>query len=304
MNYITIEKGNPQRVEPVYVSPLSELKTLDENISDRFRIIIISSGVFIAQINDKSVQIIAPAVLCITEKDSIVISDNQEIKFQAFYFHPEFLNKSLNFSNVRQEGMDIERNVIDNRMILNPFVYNQEYNYCRFISPEDYVRISEMMESARYQLEEQDSGWWPCKTRSYLSEILFFVMQIFEQNDNNPDIQIKDVSSEFKPILDYVNRFYNTKITLDSLCREFGTNRTYLNKRFNKETGMSAINYLIDLRLRIALLMLTNTELPVSEIAERTGFSDSTHFERLFKKKYGKRPNEIRKSDSSDRCRN
>ncbi|MBQ6781308.1 MAG: helix-turn-helix transcriptional regulator, partial [Treponema sp.] len=71
-------------------------------------------------------------------------------------------------------------------------------------------------------------------------------------------------------------------------------NRTDLNKLFKKETGMTAIKYLIDLRLRIARSLLKDTDLPVERIAEQTGFSDSTHLERLFKQKYQMSPGEAR----------
>ena len=57
---------------------------------------------------------------------------------------------------------------------------------------------------------------------------------------------------------------------------------------------MTAIQYLIDLRLTIARSLLKDTDLPVERIAEQTGFADSTHLERLFKQKYQKTPGEVR----------
>ena len=57
---------------------------------------------------------------------------------------------------------------------------------------------------------------------------------------------------------------------------------------------MTAIQYLIDLRLTIARSLLKDTNLPVERIAEQTGFADSTHLERYFKQKYQKTPGEVR----------
>jgi len=124
---------------------------------------------------------------------------------------------------------------------------------------------------------------------------LFFAAQIFELKQNeNKEVTLFAVSAELKPILDYIARSYDKKITLDALSAEFGTNRTDLNKLFKKETGMTAIKYLIDLRLRIARSLLKDTDLPVERIAEQTGFADSTHLERLFKQKYQMAPGEVR----------
>ena len=235
--------------------------------------------------------------MSLNEKDKMKITDvgQPSIKGRIFLFNPKFLNKKLNFENIRVRGAEAESEVIENRMILKPFINSRELNYFRYINPEDSAHISDLMEKAHFQLTQQDSGWWPCKTRSFLTEILFFVAQIFELKQNeNKEVTSFAVSAELKPILDYIARSYDQKITLDALSAEFGTNRTDLNKLFKKETGMTAIKYLIDLRLRIARSLLKDTDLPVERIAEQTGFADSTHLERLFKQKYQMSPGEAR----------
>ena len=57
---------------------------------------------------------------------------------------------------------------------------------------------------------------------------------------------------------------------------------------------MTVIAYIIDLRLRIASTMLSDTDLPIAEIAERTGCGDISYFERIFKKKYTESPTSYR----------
>ena len=285
------------RIEPVYVTDVFSGNQIEENLSDRFRIILFTEGNFSAEINERVVQVISPAVLCLNETDSIKISPKvqPEIKCRIFLFNPRFLNKKLDFQNIRQRGMEAESEVIENRMILKAFVNSSTLNYVRFINPEDRQHILELMDKAQFQLEKQDSGWWPCKTRSFLTEILFFLAQLFElKQDENKGVNLTAVSPYLKPVLDYIARSYDKKITLASLCAEFGTNRTDFNRRFKEETGMTAIQYLIDLRLTIARSLLKDTDLPVERIAEQTGFADSTHLERLFKQKYQKTPGEVR----------
>ena len=298
MEYSTTAiKSEKLRIEPVFVTEEISGNEIDENVSDRFRIILFTEGKFTAEINDSPAQIISPTVMSLNEKDKMKITDvgQPSIKGRIFLFNPKFLNKKLNFENIRVRGAEAESEVIENRMILKPFINSRELNYFRYINPEDSAHISDLMEKAHFQLTQQDSGWWPCKTRSFLTEILFFVAQIFELKQNeNKEVTSFAVSAELKPILDYIARSYDKKITLDALSAEFGTNRTDLNKLFKKETGMTAIKYLIDLRLRIARSLLKDTDLPVERIAEQTGFSDSTHLERLFKQKYQMSPGEAR----------
>ena len=285
------------RIEPVFVSEDNSGDRLEENVSDRFRIILFTEGKFAAEINGSQMQIISPALLCINQKDMIKIADEEKsgIKYREFLFSPKFLNKKLDFENILVKGAEAQSEVIENRMILKTFINSEELNYFRYIKPEDRERIADLMEKAYFQLKEQDSGWWPCKTRSFLTEILFFLAQLFElKQDENQVVNVTAVSPFLKPVLDYIARSYDKKITLEKLCSEFGTNRTDFNRRFKEETGMTAIQYLIDLRLTIARSLLKDTDLPVERIAEQTGFADSTHLERLFKQKYQKTPGEVR----------
>ena len=285
------------RIEPVFVSDEISADKIEENVCDRFRIILFTQGKFTAQINDESVQIITPALMCLNEKDRIKISteNSEQIKCREFLFNPRFLNKKLNFENIQIKGPEAESEVIENRMLLKTHINSRDLNYFRYIKPEDSQHISDLMEKAHFQLTAQDSGWWPCKTRSFLTEILFFDAQLFELKQNeNKEVTSFSAGADFKPILDYIARSYDKKITLDSLASEFGTNRTDLNKLFKQKTGMTAIKYVIDLRLRIARSLLKDTDLPVERIAEQTGFSDSTHLERLFKQKYQLTPGDVR----------
>lgn len=293
----TAKKSEKLRIEPVFVSVCQEVNSGDncpEKTEDRFRIILLKKGSFLSEINGKNIHILSPGVICLNEKDSLKFPCNSKSECQTFFFNPRFLNKNLNFQNIREKGMGVESEVLENRMLIRTFTESEEKGFYRHLSPENFNRICELMENSRNQLENQETGWWPCKTRSFLMELLFLLAQIFETTGKSEEI-VRPVSQDFKPILDYINREYSSKITLATLCAEFGTNRTSLNKKFKEETGLSAIAYLINLRLRIAFAMLQDTDLPVSEISERTGFADSTHFERLFKKQYSLLPVDVRK---------
>lgn len=231
-----------------------------------------SLGFMLAKSNSDKIA----ALLCLNQEDSLTISDEEKtkIKCRIFFFSPTFLNKKLNFQNILVKGPEAESEVIENRMILKTFINSKELHYFRYIKPEDKEHIADLMKKAAFQLSAQDSGWWPCKTRSFLSELLFFTAQLFELRQNeNEEITSHAVSPDFKPILDYIARSYEKKLTLDGLSAEFGTNRTDLNKLFKMQTGMTAIKYVIDLRLRIARSLLKDTDLPIEQIAAQTSFS-------------------------------
>jgi len=59
---------------------------------------------------------------------------------------------------------------------------------------------------------------------------------------------------------------------------------------FKLYTGMTPCEYINDIRISRAKELLVNTNMTMSEIAERTGFSDQNYFSRVFKKYTGISP--------------
>lgn len=71
----------------------------------------------------------------------------------------------------------------------------------------------------------------------------------------------------------------------------------YLSKIFKQFFGVGFSDYLIDIRLRHAAKLLTETEKSITEICYESGFGNFSHFLRSFKKKYHLTPREFRKTD-------
>ena len=96
--------------------------------------------------------------------------------------------------------------------------------------------------------------------------------------------------------VDYVRDNYgDQELTIDKICGILGVSAAYFSTTFKKETGKTFINYLTDYRMSKARELLMNTEIPITEIALGTGFSDSSYFGKLFRKYYQITPTEYRK---------
>ena len=74
----------------------------------------------------------------------------------------------------------------------------------------------------------------------------------------------------------------------------------YLGRLFKKLTLKSIPEYINEIRLNKAKLLLQTTDLSINEISERTGFTNSTYVYKGFKKYYGVTPNYFRQSSKSD----
>lgn len=84
--------------------------------------------------------------------------------------------------------------------------------------------------------------------------------------------------------LEYIRAHYAEKLTLTELAEKTFVSPWYLSKLLNRATGESFCDLLNRTRLEKAKVLLKDPSLKIHEISEMLGFSDVTHFSRLFKK--------------------
>jgi len=99
----------------------------------------------------------------------------------------------------------------------------------------------------------------------------------------------------YMKILRYLNLHYRTEISMKQLARDNHCSVSYLSHMFKTRNGLSVRAYINVLRMRDATAYLTNTDLPISEIAYALGFSDSNYFSTVFRKEMGCSPIAYRK---------
>lgn len=105
-------------------------------------------------------------------------------------------------------------------------------------------------------------------------------------------------SGGFRPVLDYLDEHYAAPLTVPALAERFGYDPAYFCRKFRRETGMTCGEYLRTLRLEAAALLLrSERELPVLQLAARCGFEDSNYFSRCFCARYGAPPSRWRKNE-------
>jgi AraC family transcriptional activator of pyochelin receptor len=83
-------------------------------------------------------------------------------------------------------------------------------------------------------------------------------------------------------------------ITINALCTQVKMNRNKLHFGFKQQFGVSIHEYQTELRMQAALKLLRTTDLPIGEIAERTGYQEPTNFTAAFKKHFASLPRDIR----------
>lgn len=272
-NFIVYEEGN----------------TILQEEEKYFKFYFFESGFGSIKNGEKTYSIIPPCILCLSEKETLTFRG--EIFLYNLYFHPAIVNATFNFDNIRKSLFELKENQQFDIYWLLPFLHST----CPvLIGPTTGVRIKELLHKMSKELTEQKGTYWPCRSRSFLYELLNLITCIIDEKKNEVVEKNHAIDPEIQEIIHFLHENYHKKITIPEICELFSINRTTLSQRFKKNTGKTIMNYLTTTRVRIACTLLRDTSLLIYEIMHRVGYEDTTHFGRAFRKHTGKTPSEYR----------
>ncbi|WP_367330630.1 chromate resistance protein ChrB domain-containing protein [Sphingobacterium multivorum] len=88
----------------------------------------------------------------------------------------------------------------------------------------------------------------------------------------------------------------NTTLSLNQLSEELDISSSYLSREFSKYfENLNYGEYIRKKRIEKAIELMSDRSISLTEIAYLTGFSDQSHFTRIFKKLTGSNPSEYRR---------
>lgn len=108
------------------------------------------------------------------------------------------------------------------------------------------------------------------------------------------DMRVVSSSYSLARAQHYIEQHYMDNVTVEKLANLGYMSKTSFNRRFKKEIGITPIEYLIEVRIKMAKLMLKRKEDQIIDIAMRCGFGSSAHFSSCFQKHVGLTPSEYR----------
>lgn len=81
----------------------------------------------------------------------------------------------------------------------------------------------------------------------------------------------------------YLDQHVLDVVTLDDLCDHFFKSKAQIIRQFKKKYGITPYSYLLESKLQYAKKLLTQTNVPIKEIAARLHFADEHYFSTYFK---------------------
>lgn len=134
-----------------------------------------------------------------------------------------------------------------------------------------------------------------------LIELLIYLKRKADSSQHQHAACPQQVHPKSIAIVNFINENYSQRITLDSISRQFYISPSYFCKMFKDSTGFTLVEYVNNVRIKEARLLLRNTDAKMGDIAERVGFESLTHFGRIFKELTGYTPLKYRHMQRSNR---
>lgn len=160
-----------------------------------------------------------------------------------------------------------------------------DFSYCRealrlkitdyILKPVNYDEFGECIDRLKISLFEQQAAEEP------------------ERHEERP----------ISAITRYLQEHLREEISLNRLADEFHLNPQYISQLFKHEIGVNFLTYLTNIRMEKAKKLLLATALPITEIAEQTGYGDYRVFTKVFKKAEAVTPSQYRKAFLQDAIR-
>lgn len=93
----------------------------------------------------------------------------------------------------------------------------------------------------------------------------------------------------------YINRnYHNEDLSISEIANNLGISQTYLIRLFKRELRMTFTNYLTNVRIKNAIILMRDPSLKLYEIAELIGYSTQHYFSNVFRKHVGISPQDYK----------
>lgn len=93
----------------------------------------------------------------------------------------------------------------------------------------------------------------------------------------------------------FIDEHYgDSEISVEMLCEHLHISPSYFSTIFKRESGMTFVDYLTEVRLEQAVKLLNSTEKKFSSICAMVGYTDPNYFSYVFKKHFGISPSKYK----------
>lgn len=199
----------------------------------------------------------------------------------------------VNFDFLQDDTGDTPYIKLSTPSQFDPSLRTEIVNFTDFDALNSPIVLSNMISVYAYLKSaideyEQRRDFWKIQLSNLLSIVFNLICRTLTNTHETKN------SKKINKIIDYIHAHYNEELDNKKLAEIINYHPNYISQFIKKHTGVSLHQYLLNVRIRQAVLLLETTDLPISQIAAQVGFIDSSYFSQYFKKSTGHSPKEFR----------
>ena len=240
----------------------------------------VCSGKLEMRIDDQSIVLSAEDIYYISPNRKYRFTDYEDAVVEVI---------SLNFSNATAVSQDyipqsIIRALVNGNCTSFAIISSGEKSYAYMRDAFEAVKEAETKKPDFFQLQ-------------VYSKMYGMFFELF----SNRYIKILDVemrSKKYRALLrvtHYIDGHYSEGVSLEEVAEATGISRYYVSHLFKELMDNTFVGYVNELRLNRAAMLLVTTDIPIIEVASKSGFNNLSNFNRAFKLYFGKTPSAYRK---------
>ena len=220
--------------------------------------------------------------------DITTITDvTEDLEFYKIVYNFQIINDDLkNICNFRKNQINsievLSKNPIK---ILDSKAFHDMKN--------SFIEIKDEVGNDSFQEEIDEKPY----SDEYLISSIIRILIKFLRFENKNEISTKknyEHQIQINQILRYMYSHMSEKLTLDRLASTFFISKSSLTKYLEENIGFTFSELLNRIRFSKAIDLLMFSEKSLNEIAKRVGYTDSSHFTKIFENTEGINPGEFR----------
>ncbi len=230
-----------------------------------------------------SVKNITHALILITAGEGVLVVDGQKFALQKNSFFLIHAESETTFSSNPEHPLVYFSILFECAHVENQIMLTRKHPHVLLKDSKTERRMRALHKCLEVQTK-----------RSVFRSISYFYAILASVSESKVLTKPEKRKNVIRDAIEYINSNYmNNEMNINNIAEKFYLNRSYFSELFKKETGVTAVNYISEIRLQKGLELLSKTDLSISQISDEIGMN-YVWFSKLFKERFGVSPMKFR----------
>ena len=147
-------------------------------------------------------------------------------------------------------------------------------------------------------LEEEiihDTACSPLAIQSISTQIVIWLLRETGKDSKAFSELLPEDKNYIKIAREFMNTYYDSNIKIEDICKQIHISPYYFIRMYKERTGKSPHEYLLSVRMGKADGLLKKGHYSIDEVAKLSGFINTSHFSKCFKRVMGVSPSRYKK---------